>query len=332
MTRRRYSPGVPTTLAAEITASATSFQIDSATGWPSGSGDNFWVTIDAGNAKEERILCTVVSGSSAPYTVTVKGPSYTDGRGKDGTTATSHAAGATVWPSWSATDADEANAHINASTAVHGLSGAVVGTTDSQVLTTKTINLTDNTLTGTTAQFNTALSDANFATQAGTETLTNKTIDLASNTLTGTKAQFNTAISDADFATLTGTETLSNKTITAADFYSYQPTPTSIANTGTTTLTIAQLLTRIIIAGGGSGQTYQLPTGSDTNTGILSGALPTDYAFNWSVYNNTGGTSLTMSGNTNHTYSGNTTVAYGDTAMFRTRKTGSSTFVTYRIS
>lgn len=54
-----------------------------------------------------------------------------------------------------------------------------------------------------------------------TQTLTNKTIDLGSNTLTGTKAQFNTAMSDADFATLAGSETLTNKTLTAptlADF------------------------------------------------------------------------------------------------------------------
>lgn len=54
-----------------------------------------------------------------------------------------------------------------------------------------------------------------------TQTLTNKTIDLTNNTLTGTKAQFNTAMSDADFATLTGAETLTNKTLTApviADF------------------------------------------------------------------------------------------------------------------
>ena len=51
-------------------------------------------------------------------------------------------------------------------------------------LTNKTINLADNTLTGTTAQFNTALSDDNFATLAGTETLTSKTIGAA--TLSGT--------------------------------------------------------------------------------------------------------------------------------------------------
>jgi hypothetical protein len=47
------------------------------------------------------------------------------------------------------------------------------------------------------------------------QTLTNKTINLASNTLTGTTAQFNTALSDGDFATLAGTETLTNKTLTS---------------------------------------------------------------------------------------------------------------------
>jgi hypothetical protein len=51
--------------------------------------------------------------------------------------------------------------------------------------------------------------------RATTDTLTNKTVNLTSNTLSGTIAQFNTALSDADFATLAGTETLTNKTLTA---------------------------------------------------------------------------------------------------------------------
>lgn len=46
-----------------------------------------------------------------------------------------------------------------------------------QTLSSKTINLSNNTVSGTTAQFNTALSDNDFATQAGTETLTNKRIN-----------------------------------------------------------------------------------------------------------------------------------------------------------
>ncbi len=49
----------------------------------------------------------------------------------------------------------------------------------------------------------------------GTATITGKTINLANNTLTGTTAQFNTALSDNDFATLAGSETLTNKTLTS---------------------------------------------------------------------------------------------------------------------
>jgi len=52
-------------------------------------------------------------------------------------------------------------------------------------------------------------------TTAGTQTLTNKTVALGSNTVSGTLAQFNTAVSDADLASLAGAETLTNKTISA---------------------------------------------------------------------------------------------------------------------
>jgi len=50
---------------------------------------------------------------------------------------------------------------------------------------------------------------------ASTQTLTNKSISLTTNTVTGTKAQFNSAMSDADFASIAGTETLTNKTLTS---------------------------------------------------------------------------------------------------------------------
>ena len=49
----------------------------------------------------------------------------------------------------------------------------------------------------------------------GTATITGKTINLANNTVTGTTAQFNTALSDNDFTTLAGSETLTNKTLTS---------------------------------------------------------------------------------------------------------------------
>jgi hypothetical protein len=57
--------------------------------------------------------------------------------------------------------------------------------------------------------------------RATTDTLTNKTINLTSNTLSGTVAQFNTALSDDNFATLTGSETLTNKTLTTPSINSF---------------------------------------------------------------------------------------------------------------
>ena len=51
-------------------------------------------------------------------------------------------------------------------------------------------------------------------TATGTATLTNKTIDLADNTLTGSLSEFNTALQGDSFVSLTGSETLTNKTLT----------------------------------------------------------------------------------------------------------------------
>ena len=54
---------------------------------------------------------------------------------------------------------------------------------------------------------------SNATERAAAATLTNKTIALGSNTVSGTTAQFNTANTDGDFATIAGAETLTNKTI-----------------------------------------------------------------------------------------------------------------------
>jgi hypothetical protein len=112
--------------------------------------------------------------------------------------------------------------------------GTLATLAGTETLTGKTINLSSNTLTGTTAQFNTALSDNDFATLAGSETLTNKTLALGSNTVSGTTAQFNTALSDNDFATLAGSEALTNKTYNGN---------TWTAGTGTLTIAAGKTLT-----------------------------------------------------------------------------------------
>ena len=59
-----------------------------------------------------------------------------------------------------------------------------------------------------------SISSAAFVTTTGTQTLTNKTVDLGDNTLTGSLAEFNTALQGDSFVSLTGSETLTNKTLT----------------------------------------------------------------------------------------------------------------------
>lgn len=117
---------------------------DNLTNWPTGvSGRPFYVVIDRNTASEEKILCA----SRAGNTITVYDDGLTNGRAADGTSITTHSINAEIEHVFTATDADEANAHVNASSGVHGLTGAVVGTTDTQTLANKTLNNT--TFTGT---------------------------------------------------------------------------------------------------------------------------------------------------------------------------------------
>jgi hypothetical protein len=73
----------------------------------------------------------------------------------------------------------------------------------------------DRTITFPDATGTVALTTDISVTAASTTTFSNKSISLSSNTVTSTLAQLNTAISDADVATLAGTETLTNKTLTS---------------------------------------------------------------------------------------------------------------------
>lgn len=91
-----------------------------------------------------------------------------------------------------------------------GLQRAQAGTSAISHLSGATVKhvLTSNDLDYYTSGVGSAL------TAAGTATLSNKAIALGSNTVSGTTAEFNTALTDNDFATLAGSETLTNKVLT----------------------------------------------------------------------------------------------------------------------
>lgn len=100
-TRRVYAGGAAaTTITATINSSATSIVIAGYTGWPSGSNP-FYVVIDPGTAAEEKVLVTRTGATDTTLNVTT--------RGVDGTTAASHSSGASIYPVFTAVDADEAN-------------------------------------------------------------------------------------------------------------------------------------------------------------------------------------------------------------------------------
>jgi hypothetical protein len=193
---------------------------------------------------------------------------------------------------------------VTDNTVTFNIDSTVTTNSGTQTLTNKTVNLSSNSLTGTIAQFNTALSDADFATLAGTETLTNKTVNLSNNSLTGTIAQFNTALSDADFATLAGTETLTNKTLTAPKFANSGFIADANGNEEIIFTTTASAVNEITVANAATGNAPSITaSGGDTNVTLNLRAKGTGTV-------NVGSTGLSVSGST----SGTTTLVAAATA------------------
>jgi hypothetical protein len=138
---QQYATNVPQTfLTSQINPTATVLSVTSSSGWPT---TPFTAVLDIGTSSQEPVDVTSVVGTT--WTVT---------RAIDGTVGFTHQAGATVTHSDIGRDFREARSHIDASTAVHGLGGgsAVVGTTDVQTLTNKT--LTSPTIQGSGTVFN----------------------------------------------------------------------------------------------------------------------------------------------------------------------------------
>ena len=100
-TRRSYAGAAPAcTLTNSITSSDTTATLTGdVTNWNSTANGSFYMVIDPGLSTEEKVLVGTRSGSSLSSIT----------RGVDGTTAAAHNAGATCYPVFTATDADQAN-------------------------------------------------------------------------------------------------------------------------------------------------------------------------------------------------------------------------------
>ena len=129
MTVRFYSSiAQQTTLTGTYSPSSTVIAVAGTTGFPSSTP--YTLSLDYGAPNEELVEVTGVAGLSLTVT-----------RAIDGTSATTHNAGAIVRHVSSARDFADSRAHENASQNVHGIQvgSSVVGTTDTQTLTNKTL-------------------------------------------------------------------------------------------------------------------------------------------------------------------------------------------------
>lgn len=127
MAVRYYSStAAETTLSGTINSSATAITVGSVTGFP--VSFPYTLALDYEGASEELVDVTAAAGTSLTIV-----------RAADGTSATSHSAGARVRHVSSARDFRDSRDHEEDVAGVHGITGNVVGTTDTQTLSNKTL-------------------------------------------------------------------------------------------------------------------------------------------------------------------------------------------------
>ena len=220
MTTRNYSSrSQQTTLTSAVTAGASTIVVQSGAALMGGAtiagGTTFTLVIDPDTSIEEIVDATAVSTNTLTIT-----------RGIDGSSGQAHSAGAVVRHMAIGRDYREANAHIEASTGVHGISNSssIVGTIDTQTLTNKTLTaptITNPSITGAGVDASIVFEGATADAYETTLTVVDPTQD---NTITMPNTS-GTVVLD------TATQTLTNKTLTSPTI-SGSPVITGLSSAG----------------------------------------------------------------------------------------------------
>jgi len=158
-----------------------------------------------------------------------------------------------------------------------------------------------------------------------------------------------TALSGSSIATNTIVETTTANgvavdSVLLHDGRMWQAQPNPTAETGVATITVADILTRIVTITHTTGSTVALTL--DTGTAMDAGdpaALGTDAGIEWSILNLSAAAAdtATLTAASGHSIVGNPIVQsehvstggiYGNSARFLSRRTAANTWITYRIA